>query len=955
MFNRFRSSSISQTMTAIKRHYAARSTGGSAAPYTPYTPHTPYMGKPPAPTIALTLTGPNTITRGDMATYTASITPAGLTLGAPLTFKWTYTTTVRDDRDAVSITESIDATSQKPQTTTWSGIMVSRGTLEVSTTVNGTKLAQTMGVTVNKRAWVTDVSICKDKTSLGVEAPRSHTDLGNVEYDILFSPAHDLETAKVSSGPNKGIWYITTLKLKAPLVAKINRHFRMADADFPKSWVAFKNANTRYSEIDDKVEARLGSDRPTSGTLYGSWVSEINGNDPEADLEEFMEVPNSLLPDYKDRYENQIADRVGLLRTSRKAGMASRTSGWSPTGITINYNYFAARAGSDQTVDIDTDVNFDGSASFTLAGRTINTTSGYSWNFGSDADPATSIGVSPSCTYSTTGAKTVTLTVTDSAGDTRSDTMIVTAKEPLKRHPGVPVGMMGIQYKQLGKLQASFNSIYFGDREISHPACNYLHSYGYDFDNDKGWGLGDFDPNKTRSRAERNAKAWANFVGRVSSANNRLGAPTLKCLISNRLMTMHLNHGWSTEEISSYVRHTIKEIDKIRPTKSNPDPKAIVAGWYLGDDRLHPIKQTADSSLSAVIHAVHSAQKSCCVNWPFYFADNIDAAPFWNGANFSIPQKLKDWIDLFPDDATPVFMPYYYPWLSNNWDYTENPPWKKWKLYIEKLNKAFFNPDGTAKIHDNLKFHPILDASQHMTNTVEMKMGKKEVVREPTGLPLPGHADMHKQFRVVWNLLQKYPSVTGMWFLGWNIDDGVATSRATAHNNWTTNRKWAEAIQNEPHETEGILEAIPASNAILPNFPNPIAVPTAADRAAGNRTVTRIPYHLAERSRFKIEIRLPRNSDTPDVEGKLIRTINEGYTGKSPPGRFANSNGTGTGEPASMVLNGTSAHWDGNKQDNTPADDGTYEAFLVVNDTTYGPITITKGDLPRQNNEDNNE
>ena len=256
----------------------------------------------------------------------------------------------------------------------------------------------------------------------------------------------------------------------------------------------------------------------------------------------------------------------------------------------------------------------------------------------------------------------------------------------------------------MGKLQASFNSIYFGDREISHPACNYLHSYGYDFDNDKGWGLGDFDPNKTRSRAERNAKAWANFVGRVSSANNRLGAPTLKCLISNRLMTMHLNHGWSTEEISSYVRHTIKEIDKIRPTKSNPDPKAIVAGWYLGDDRLHPIKQTADSSLSAVIHAVHSAQKSCCVNWPFYFADNIDAAPFWNGANFSIPQKLKDWIDLFPDDATPVFMPYYYPWLSNNWDYTENPPWKKWKLYIEKLNKAFFNPDGTAKIHDNLKF-----------------------------------------------------------------------------------------------------------------------------------------------------------------------------------------------------------------------------------------------------------
>ena len=263
--------------------------------------------------------------------------------------------------------------------------MVSGGTLEVRTTVNRTELVQTMDVKVNKRAWVTDVPICTDTTSLGAEAPRSHTDLGNVEYDILFSRAHDLETATVSSGPNKGILYTTTLNLTAPLVVKINRHFRMAVADLPPTWVAFKNANTRYDEIEAKVKARLGFDGTTSRTLYGSWKIELGYNDPEADLEEFMALPlPSKRLTYYDtenqiKYETQIVERVKLLRAERKRGMDTRISGWSPTGITINYNYFAARAGSDQTVDVNTEVIIDGSASFTLTGRTINDPSGYSW------------------------------------------------------------------------------------------------------------------------------------------------------------------------------------------------------------------------------------------------------------------------------------------------------------------------------------------------------------------------------------------------------------------------------------------------------------------------------------------------------------------------------------------------------------------------------------------------
>ena len=376
--------------------------------------------------LPLTLTGPNTVTRGDTATFTASIDSADVTLDTTPTFDWKYTSTVRGDRNTVSITESIGATSQNPPMTTWSGTMVSGGTLEVRTTVNDTEYVKTMDVAVTDRTWVTQVPIATDTTSWGVEAPRSHADLGDVEYDMPFTAADDLDIATVSSGPNKGILYIDSLSLTAPFTVKINKHFGMAADDLPPCWMAFKDANTRYAEIEAKVKARLGFDETTSGTLYGSWKNEIHFSDPKAHLEGFMEVPNSLLSDYED----QIVNYAEYIQRSRIASMDGHKSGWTPSGITINYNYLAADAGDDQTVDVNTVVNFDGSALCVPAGRTINETTGYSWDFGSDATPATGSGVSPTCTYSTHGEKTVTLTVTDSGGDTDTDTMTVTVKAP---------------------------------------------------------------------------------------------------------------------------------------------------------------------------------------------------------------------------------------------------------------------------------------------------------------------------------------------------------------------------------------------------------------------------------------------------------------------------------------------------------------------------------------------
>ena len=803
--------------------------------------------------------------------------------------------------------------------------MVVSGTLEVSATVNGKKYAPPpIVVTVNNRAWVTDAPICTDTTSLGTEAPRQHSDLGDVDFDIHFPPEDLLDIAKVDFGPNEGMFHLLSLDLTAPFIVKINRHFRMVETDLPPTWVAFKNANTPYDEIETKLKARLGFDGTTSRTLYGSWKIELGYNDPKARLENFMEVPHGYLSDFK----TQIMTYLKYIRTSRRASMKRRISGWSPSGITINYDYFAARAGKDQTVDVNTEVIFDGSASFTLTGRTINDPSGYSWNFGSDADPATSVGKKPRCTYSTTGEKTVTLTVTDSEGDTARDTMIVTVEELSKRHPDIPVGMMGIQDKQLTELEETFQSVYVGDNNFSHPACNYLHSYGLDFNTSTGWGL--LGVPLARPSYERHAIAWANFVGSVKDVNNRLGGAKLRCLISNRLMHMKLVLNWSLEDISRYVRHTIEKIDEIRPTSANPNPKDIVAGWYLSDDGLSPRKTNYTvANLSAVVHAVHSAQKACCVNWPFYFADNIDDRPFWNEAatQFTIPQKLKEWVRAFPPDATPIFMPYYYPWLSNHWIRGTNSSWELWKMYIEKLHEAFFNADGTHKIHANLQFNPILEALEKVDHALDPPV-LNEAGQVISNLYPLGHADMHKQIRVVWNLLEKYDSVTGIWFLGWNVDYDNAPSRGIAHANWTNNRKWAEAIQNEPHETEEIREAIPDSNRLNFNF------------FESGITGTRIPYSLSERASFSIRIYDGDIDEVPNA--RLVRTLDEGYDGVSPQGEFRNS-------PYNRISNeelrGTGAFWDYTDDAGVPVpvdESRDYYAYLFIGETkVHGPDTIT--------------
>jgi len=85
-----------------------------------------------------------------------------------------------------------------------------------------------------------------------------------------------------------------------------------------------------------------------------------------------------------------------------------------------------ANAGADQAVDEDTSMTFDGSASF----DNINITS-YTWTF-FDETPQTLTGVNPNYTFNTPGNYNVTLTITDAALNSATDTVVVTVLDITK-------------------------------------------------------------------------------------------------------------------------------------------------------------------------------------------------------------------------------------------------------------------------------------------------------------------------------------------------------------------------------------------------------------------------------------------------------------------------------------------------------------------------------------------
>jgi len=105
-----------------------------------------------------------------------------------------------------------------------------------------------------------------------------------------------------------------------------------------------------------------------------------------------------------------VTDDSGLISSTRKTVAITAKDVTRPI----------AEAGSDQTVDEDTTVTFDGSGSTDNVGIVK-----YLWTF-TDATPKTLADVAPTYNFATPGTYIVTLNVTDAAGNWDVDTLVIT-------------------------------------------------------------------------------------------------------------------------------------------------------------------------------------------------------------------------------------------------------------------------------------------------------------------------------------------------------------------------------------------------------------------------------------------------------------------------------------------------------------------------------------------------
>jgi PKD repeat protein len=184
-----------------------------------------------------------------------------------------------------------------------------------------------------------------------------------------------------------------------------------------------------------------------SGTLWsiagGNWFDKNNiaqGSTPYASLTfAGSKVPDNKYYDFdvtqlvQEYVSGKYKNTGFFLKAKTESGnyIAFYSSEWTnaaqrpkltvTTGTSAVDNPPVANAGADKTATVDSTVTFDGSAS-----TDDKTIASYAWNFG---DGTTATGVAPTHKYTTAATYTVTLTVTDTAGQKSTDTLQVVVSD----------------------------------------------------------------------------------------------------------------------------------------------------------------------------------------------------------------------------------------------------------------------------------------------------------------------------------------------------------------------------------------------------------------------------------------------------------------------------------------------------------------------------------------------